>query len=195
MSIDVRPADASRFGDLATVLNPNGNDRACWCLAYRLTSSDNNALRGERRAERVRDLCSREPAPGVLAYLDGEVVGWCGVSPRDRLARLMRSRTIPLLDDLPVWSVICFVVRPGHRRRGVTHALLDGAVEYAREQGAPAVEGYPVDTGGDRIDQAAAYVGTTTVFEVAGFRRVVRTQAVSDRHPRWLMRLDLNRPG
>lgn len=187
--------DASRFEDVATVLNPGGNDRACWCLSYRLTARDNGALLGERRANWVRDLCGQTPAPGVLAYVDGEVAGWCGVSPRDRYARLVRSRTIPQLDDRPVWSVVCFVVRPGYRRRGVTHALLQGAVEYAREQSAPAVEGYPVDPGGDRIQQTAAYVGTTSVFEAAGFRRVERTQAVADRRPRWLMRLDLDGPG
>ncbi|MFC0432784.1 GNAT family N-acetyltransferase [Kutzneria buriramensis] len=195
MSTEVRPADASRFEDVAAVLNPGGNDRACWCLSYRLAARDNGALLGERRADWVRDLCGHQPAPGVLAYVDGQVAGWCGVSPRDRYARLVRSRTIRQLDDRPVWSVVCFVVRPGYRRRGVTHALLRGAVEYAREQGAPAIEGYPVDPGGERIQQAAAYVGTTSVFEAAGFRRVERTQAVSDRRPRWLMRLDLNGPG
>ncbi|MEA5367398.1 GNAT family N-acetyltransferase [Amycolatopsis sp., V23-08] len=186
---EVRPA--SRFEDVAALLNPGGNPRACWCLAYRITSAEYSALRGEQRAARVRDLCAGSPAPGVVAYDGATPVGWCGVSPRSRMERLVRSRTIPALDDRPVWSVVCFVVRSPFRRRGVSRALLDGAVEYAREQGAPAVEGFPVDTEGARISSSAAHVGTTTLFEAAGFERIRPTQARADRRVRWHMRLEL----
>lgn len=185
----VRPA--SHFEDVASILNPSGNERACWCLAYRVTSAEYSALRGEARAERVRGLCADEPAPGVLAYDGDTPVGWCGVSPRSRMERLKRSRTMPALDDLPVWSVVCFVVRSSHRRRGVSAALLAGAVDYARASGAPAVEGYPVDPEGARISSSAAHVGTTSLFEAAGFERVRATEARADRRVRWLMRLDL----
>ncbi|WP_328649615.1 GNAT family N-acetyltransferase [Amycolatopsis sp. NBC_00348] len=191
-SFDVCPA--SRFEDVAAILNPSGNERACWCLAYRSTSAEYSALRGEQRAEHVRTLCAEKPAPGVLAY-DGDVpIGWCGVAPRSRMERLVRSRTMPPLDDLPVWSVVCFVVRAPYRRRGVSRALLDGAVAYARSCGAPAIEGYPVDTEGARIGSSAAHVGTTTLFAGAGFDRVRPTQARADRRVRWLMRLDLGSP-
>lgn len=189
--IQVHPAETHRFDDLATILNPNGNDRACWCMAYRIPSSEYNALRGEHRADRVRELCAERPVPGLLAYVDGTPAGWCGVSPRSSLARLRRSRTIPTIDDIPVWSVICFVVRSGFRRQGVTHALLEGAVTHARSSGAPVIEGYPVDPDGARINSSAAHVGTTGLFESAGFRRVRQTEAHSGGLPRWLMRLDL----
>ncbi len=191
LPIEVLPADAQRFDDVTAVLNPAGSDRACWCLAYRVKSTDYNAMDADQRSERLRGFCAERPAPGVLAYAEGTPVGWCGVSPRSRLERLKRSRTIPTLDDVPVWSVICFVVRPEFRRRGVTGALLDGAVEYARSCGAPAIEGYPVDPEGARISSTAAHVGTTALFEAAGFRRVQETQARVDKRPRWLMRLDL----
>ncbi|GAB3165755.1 GNAT family N-acetyltransferase [Amycolatopsis sp. NPDC004378] len=187
--VSVRPA--SRFEDVAALLNPSGNERACWCLAYRITSAEYSALRGEARADRVRGLCAEQPAPGVLAYDGDTPVGWCGVSPRSRMERLKRSRTMPPLDDLPVWSVVCFVVKASHRRRGVSAALLAGAVEYARSCGAPAVEGFPVDTEGERISSSAAHVGTTTLFEAAGFARIRPTGARADRRVRWLMRLDL----
>ncbi|SFW85793.1 GNAT family N-acetyltransferase [Amycolatopsis australiensis] len=187
--VSVRPA--TRFEDVAAILNPTGNERACWCLAYRITSAEYSALRGAQRAARVRELCAGQPAPGVLAYDGDTPVGWCGVSPRSRMERLKRSRTMPPLDDLPVWSVICFVVRAPYRRRGVSAALLDGAVEYARSCGAPAVEGFPVDTEGARISSSAAHVGTATLFAAAGFQRIRPTAARADRRVRWLMRLDL----
>ena len=127
----------------------------------------------------------------MLAYLDAEPVGWVGFGPRERMGRLVRSRTIPKLDDLPVWAVTCFTVRVGYRRRGIARALLEGLIDYAREQGAPALEAYPVDTGSRRIHGTAAYVGTAGMFERAGFRRIVETDARSDHLPRWLMRLEL----
>ncbi len=107
------------------------------------------------------------------------------------MGRLEWSRTIPRVDDRPVWSVVCFVVRVGYRQRGVARALLAGAVEHARSSGAVAIEGYPVDTGGTRISGTLAYVGTTDLFAGAGFDRVLETAARSAGLRRWLMRREL----
>ena len=193
MAVEVYPATPDRFDDAATILRPKSDVAgACWCLSYRLSSGENNKLFGDDRPAFLRELLGRRPAPGVIGYLDGQPVGWCGVGPRADVARLRRSRTIPQVDDRPVWSVFCFVVRPGFRRRGITRALLDGAVAYARRSGAPAIEGYPVDPQGRRIHQAAAYVGMIGTFEDAGFERVVKTTSVTDHAPRWLVRLDLS---
>lgn len=107
------------------------------------------------------------------------------------MGRLVRSRTIPNVDDVSVWSIVCFKVRVGFRRRGVSKALLDGAIAYARGQGAPVIEAYPIDPEGQRLDVAFAYVGFTGVFEAAGFKRIAETTAHSARKTRWLMRLEL----
>ncbi|WP_340682891.1 GNAT family N-acetyltransferase [Amycolatopsis coloradensis] len=168
----IHPATADRFGDVATILDPNGNDRACWCLAYRAKPADYSRLRGDERAEHVRGLCAADPAPGVLAYDGTTPVGRCGVGPRAHLHRMTRSRTMPPIDDAPAWTVVCFVVRSGHRRKGVAHALLDGAVSYARAHGAPVIEGYPVDPGEGRINSSAAHIGTIGLFAAAGFELV-----------------------
>lgn len=191
MDLRVEAATAERFDDVRRILAPGDGDHACWCLYHRLGSSEFRALRGEERPAHLRELCRREPAPGVLAYAGAEPVGWCSLGPREEMGRLERSRTIPRVDDRPVWSVVCFVVRVGHRRRGVAHRLLDGAVRHAAERGAQTLEAYPVDTEGERISSAFAYVGTTSMFEAAGFTRVLETAARSGRRPRWLMRLDL----
>jgi len=191
----VHPADSGRLGDVRTLLGPrNPSAPACWCLAYRTTSAENSSLQGEDRPGYLQRLCERDVAPGVLAYLGDEPVGWCAPGPRSEMGRLGRSRTIPAVDDLPVWSVVCFVVRPGYRRRGVAAALLTGAVEHSRRHGAQVLEGYPVDPEGGRISGALAYVGTTPMFERAGFRRVMITDSRSAGLPRWLVRLDLTQP-
>jgi GNAT superfamily N-acetyltransferase len=187
--VEVVPATADRFDDVAAVLGPkNPTSSVCWCLSHRLDAKANTSLVGPARGDYVRELCKRPVAPGVLAFEDGEVAGWAAVAPRAELP-FARSTKIPHVDDLPVWSAWCVRVRPGHRKRGISHALLEGAVEYARDQGAPAVEGYPVDNKGEKVDLTMAYVGTRKLFEAAGFTKVADTNAVSGGFPRVLMRI------
>lgn len=189
MSIEVRPATV--FDDVATLVGPKKpTSNVCFCLSYRIGNKENVSLRGQARADRVRDLCHQDPPPGVIAYLDGEPVGWAALHPR-RDTSFARNRLIPHIDDLDVWSLWCFRVRPGFRKQGVSHALIEGAVSYARERGAPAVEGYPVDNAGGRVDLTMAYVGTRSLFESAGFQKAADTGSVLDGFPRVLMRLDL----
>src|SRR3954447_12484760 len=152
MVIEIEPATTARFDDVATMLGPrNRTSSVCWCLSHRIDARTNRELVGPARGEYVRELTGRPVAPGVLAYDGGEVVGWAAVAPRSKLP-FARSRKIPHVDDLPVWSLWCIRVRPGHRSRGIGHALVGGAADYAASQGAPAVEGYPVDNAGRRVD-------------------------------------------
>jgi GNAT superfamily N-acetyltransferase len=188
-NIKVVPATPDRWRDVVKVLGGNG-DRGCWCQAPRGFASSWNSAPGARR-KLLRSQLEDDPPAGMLAYVDGEVAGWCGFGPRPRLPRLERSRTIPKIDDKPVWAILCFNIRVGYRRRGVASALLDGIVDYARRSGAPGVEAYPIDPEGHRVDTGFAYVGLTQMFEKAGFRRIVETAARSARKPRILMRLDL----
>ena len=191
MSIEIRPATLARFDDVAIMVGPKNPDSSvCWCLSHRLDSKTNRALVGRARGDYVERLCRRRVAPGVLAYDEGEVVGWAAVAPRSELP-FARSSKIPHIDDQLVWSVWCIRVRPGHRGKGISHALLEGAVAYARSKGAPAVEGYPVDNRGKKVDLTMAYVGTRKLFEDAGFVKAADTRSVSGGFPRVLMRLDL----
>ena len=89
-----------------------------------------------------------------------------------------------------MWSIGCFRIRVGYRRKGVARALLAHVVEAAREAGAPGVEAYPIDPGGRRVDTGFAFVGIASMFDAAGFRRVLETGAHSAGLPRILVRLD-----
>jgi GNAT superfamily N-acetyltransferase len=192
MTILVRPA--TDFDAVAAVVGPKKpTSNVCFCLSYRLGSKENLALHGQARADRVRELCAQDPPPGVLAYDDDEVVGWAAVPPR-RDTSFAKNRRIPHVDDVDVWSLWCFRVRPGHRKQGIMHALIAGAVDFARAQGAPAIEGYPVDNEGERVDLTMAYVGTRALFERAGFTTAAETTSVVSGFPRGLMRLALRRP-
>jgi GNAT superfamily N-acetyltransferase len=189
MAIEVRPATS--FDDVATMVGPKRPEsNVCWCLSYRIPSKENVALHGPARGERVRQLVQEDPPPGVLAYDGDEVVGWAAIHPRADTA-FARSRKIPHVDDVDVWSLWCIRVRPGHRGAGIAHHLIGGAVEFARDRGAPVVEAYPVDNQGAKVDLTMAYVGTRSMFERAGFVKVADTASVLNGFPRLLMRLDL----
>ena len=189
--IEVVPATPARWPDVVTLLGGSG-EQGCWCQSWRGSAAAfGRSGRGRNRDALHDQIEAGDHAPGVLAYVDGEVVGWCGLGPRAAMPRLTNSRTIPRVDEVPVWSIGCFVVRTGYRRRGVGRALLDGAVAYARSKGAPAVEAYPIDPEGARVSTSFAFVGFTSTFEAAGFRRVLLTDAHSAGLPRWLVRLDL----
>lgn len=179
------PVTPERFDDLAEVINPNRRDSHCWCLSHRCTAGEIAEL-GPDRETAMRTLTERSPQ-GVVIYRDSVPVGWCSVGPRSANTRLTRSKLIRPVDDLDVWSIICVVVRAGHRKQGVTSHLISGAVEYARERGAPAVEAYPVDPVG-RMDLTMAFVGTRAMFERVGFEVVGTTEAVASRMPRLVMR-------
>ncbi len=190
---ETHPVTPDRFEDFADVINPHRRDTHCWCLSHRLHAKQVEELGGGSREQAMRTLCEREHPPGVVTYLDRTPVGWCSISPRSQIPRLEASKLIRPVDDVPVWSIICVVVRPGYRRRGVTHHLLEGAVAYAAAGGAPAAEAYPVDPPG-RMDLTMAFVGTRAMFEKAGFEVVGTTGAVASRLPRLVMRRELTRP-
>ena len=187
------PVTPERFDDFADVVNPNRRSTHCWCLSHRIGAKEIAELGGtgpDARERAMRSLCERNP-PGVVTYRDGIPVGWCSISPRSQIPRLEQSKLIRPVDDLPVWSIICVVVRGGHRRQGVTEQLLEGAVAYAASQGAPAVEAHPVDPGDRRMDLTMAFVGTRRMFEKAGFEVVGTTDAMASKMPRLIMRRDL----
>jgi GNAT superfamily N-acetyltransferase len=191
MAFDVRPA--SEFRDVSVVIGPTRPDaNVCWCLSYRIPSKLNQELRGTARGDYVAELCDRDLAPGVIAYDGDDPVGWAGVAPRSELNSFARTNSkIPHIDDQAAWTVWCFRTVAGNRGRGIAHALLAGAVDFARDNGAPVIEGYPVDNGGEKVDLTMGYVGTLGLFEQAGFTKVSDTDSVLDGFPRVLVRLDL----
>jgi len=190
VTVTVLPATLDRWDDVAELLDGSG-EAGCWCQAWR--GFDTKALSGGRtRPELLRgQMAAALPPPGFVAYLDGAPVGWVGIGVRTETPRLMHSRTVPAIDEQPVWSIGCFRIRPGHRRRGIATALLGGVIDAARAAGAPGVEAYPIDPAGRRVEVGAGYVGIASMFDAAGFRRVLVTGATSGRLPRLLVRLDL----
>lgn len=170
----IHPATLARWDDLVRLFGPRGACAGCWCQWLRKTAADFRHDSGAANRRSLRKLVAGGGPVGLLAYLDGEPVGWCAVAPRDAYVRLTGSRMLAPVDARPVWSAPCFFVAKHARGRGVTVALLRAAAKYAAAHGADMLEGYPLDTRGARSPAAFAWWGLAPAFAKAGFREVAR---------------------
>ncbi len=168
------PLTPERWRDFTTLFGERGACAGCWCTWARLASAEYRATPPAARRALIQRRVRRGPPPGLLAYEDGRPVGWVAIAPRTEFARLATSKVMAPVDAAPVWSVPCFFVDRTARGRGLTVALLDAACAFAREQGARAVEGYPIDSGGRKVAPTFAWFGLAGAFAAAGFREVAR---------------------
>ena len=190
-AIDVLPLTPARFADLAALFEEGGDPRWCWCTYFRSRGRDwSNSTAAGNRAE-LKALARRDLAPGLVAYRDDRAVGWVSLAPREGYERLATSKILAPLDDVPVWSIVCFVVSRRSRRQGVAATLLDAAIEYARSRGATTLEAYPVDTSEGRVPSANVYHGTRSMFEKAGFEIVAERRFNATSKPRLIVRREL----
>lgn len=186
--LEIEPL-SSRSWPALTELFAHGDPRWCWCQFWRKAGTSWTTTSADENRTLLRALAEQDPAPGLVAVRDGVAVGWVGLAPREAFKRLARSRVIPQLPGEKVWVVNCFVVARTARRSGVARALLDAAVEYAREHGACTLEGYPVSTAGTRIPSASLYTGSVSMFEAAGFSVAAPTTSrIASGTPRVVMR-------
>ena len=144
-------------------------------MHWRLARADYERHKGTKHRAAMKALVEKgTKAPGVLAYLGDDPVGWCAVAPREEYVRLERARVLKRIDAEPVWSIVCVFVAPAHRRRGVSVALIEAAGRFAAEHGATTVEGYPVEPKDCEMPVVFAWTGTAAAFRAAGFREAAR---------------------
>jgi GNAT superfamily N-acetyltransferase len=173
MKLDIQPLTPERWPDLERLFGPRGAYGGCWCMWNRLTNRQFEDATGDEKRDTFRSIV-HDRVPGLLAYEDGAPVGWVSLGPREEFGRVQRSRVTRAVDDLPVWSIVCFVIDRHHRRAGVGTALLEAAVEHARAHGAAAIEGYPVEPRNERMPDIYAWMGLASMFEAAGFSEIAR---------------------
>jgi len=180
--LEIHPVTPDRWPDLVDLFERPGPRGAwprtstCYCTFWRLPPAEYELgfrqqslenISGGPNKQAMEDLIAGGTVPGLLAYRDGEPVGWVAVSPRTELVRLEQVPTFGSAEepgDERTWSVSCFYVHRSDWRVGVGAALLEAAVVRAREHGATAIEGYPVKAGS--IDP---YTGYDTMFAASGF--------------------------
>jgi GNAT superfamily N-acetyltransferase len=182
--VRIVPANQASWEDLQAVFGTRGTAARCQCQRYKLEPGEAfSKFPVEERAARLRAQtdCGHpgaETTSGLVAYLDGEPVGWCAVEPRPAFTSMVRNQKVPWEGrdedkaDETVWAVTCLFTRAGHRKQGVSYALARAAVDFARERGAHSLEGYPMTTKHAILEEL--HVGTEGAFAAAGLREVGR---------------------
>ena len=173
-NIAVRPATPDRWQDFETLMGPKGGSGGCWCMLWRQDRKSDDANKGDRNKSLINAVFDGPVPPGLLAYERTEPVGWLSVAPRSTFVRMASSRILKPVDEKPVWSISCFLIRRSHRRLGVGIALLEAAKTFVREQGGDILEGYPVDPDKPSYPSVYAWTGMAETFRRAGFVEVTR---------------------
>ena len=164
----LRPAD---WPVVEQLFGPRGATGGCWCMWWRRRGGKSwTACRGEPNRLAFRDLVLSSAAKGVIAFNGDEPIGWCNFGPREDFQRLVASRVLQRPSKAKRWSIACFYVRAGWRRKGIAQLLLARATAEAFRRGAEEVEGYPKSYGSDGNSPAAfVWTGLPRMFEAAGF--------------------------
>ena len=169
--MEIAEADWDGF---AEVMGPKGGCGGCWCMLWRLPKAAFDAGQGDGNRDAMRAVFDAGSPPGLIAREGGAAVGWIQIAPREALPRIARSRVMKPVDDLPAWIVTCFLVDKAHRRRGLSTALLEAACDLAKARGAPALEGFPIDTPKAKYPPVYAWTGFAGTFRAAGFQEIAR---------------------
>ena len=144
---------------------------------WRLSRREFEQRQGDGNRRAMKGLVESGCVPGILGYEDGKAVAWCSVAPRHDFASLERSRVLKRLDELPVWSIVCFFVAKEHRGRGTLLALIRAAVDHVRRHGGAVVEAYPTVPKNGRLAPVSSFMGLPEVFAEAGFVECARPSA------------------
>jgi GNAT superfamily N-acetyltransferase len=189
--VEIHPLTPDRLDDLADLFLTGPATRGCWCMWFLNPAKEVYAGWGDGNRRAFEATAQRaDPPLGLIAYEGGTPVGWLATGPRSRYPRAIGPRTKILKgrdpsEDDDVWLLPCFFVRVGHRRAGVTAALIAAAVEHARAHGAAAVEGFPIADAYPKSQDD--FVGKQRRFAECGFtcvgepspRRVVMRRDLS----------------
>ncbi len=177
--IRIHPVTPDRAQDWVTLFGPKGACYDCWCLHFRLAPK----VRQEMTGAAKRDLMVRRiedgPPPGLIAYRGDVPIGWMQIGPRADVPEWNNPRRAmsPLPDtdpaDRTVWAISCFFFVSRERGQGLSHRMVAEGLKFARTSGAKLVEASPMDRS-KTSKSIGLYVGSTAVFEKAGFTEVAR---------------------
>lgn len=172
-AIAFAPAGSERFDDVAAVFADCSYGRKCWCGYWYLPNRAYKAGWGEGNRQHFETLVKSGAEPGIIAYADGEPACWLGIAPRTAFDKLTRSKPLAPVDETPVWSMNCFIVRKQWRRTGMMRRLIGAGIDFVRERGGRTIEAYPFDANRKPLNDEL-FIGTAAAFRDCGFSEVAR---------------------
>lgn len=175
MIIETKVVTPAQLDDLESLFCCNKLAQKCWCMWHIISVKAFHEGGAEQNRALFSELVATEPGPvGIIAYRNGEPVGWCAAGPRERYARTLKTPTYRTKISEPlknVWLVPCFLIRPDARGLGISKVLLEAVVQLAQDAGADAVEGFPF-TAGKRRSGGTIHVGFESTFVQCGFETI-----------------------
>lgn len=183
------PLTPERWGDAVELFGANGACGGCWCMWWKRSAEEFRNKKGAPNRRSFKAQVDRGDVPGFLAYKGERPVAWCAVQPRERYPGLARSRTLAPIDDVTVWSLTCLFVKAGHRRAGLSLAMLEYAKRFVASRGGRLIEGYPKDSKSGFPSANSMWTGVASTFLKAGFTEVARRTRT-----RPIMRIDVSAP-
>jgi GNAT superfamily N-acetyltransferase len=174
---EFHPLTCARWQDFETLFFGPIAAGGCWCMWWRLPHAEFERRTNQENYRAMKDIVESGEVPGLLAYdlsTGGQPAGWCSVAPRQAFPAPDRSNNLKRVDEHPVWSIVCFYIQRRYRRHGLSLALIEAAIDFARQQGAQILEAYPLDPGEKRLSSNSAYTGLAPAFFQCGFIEVAR---------------------
>lgn len=168
------PLTPARWKDFEQLFGERGACGGCWCMTWRVKKAVFDKQKGPGNKKAMKKIVEGGREPGILAYYQGEPVGWCAVAPREEFIRLESSRVLAPVDGQKVWSITCFFITKEFRRRGLSTELLEGVIRYCRKKKVKILEAYPAEPYAENIPAAFAWTGIPSAFLKAGFEEVAR---------------------
>ncbi len=154
--------------DFEMLFEESGGPKNCWCMIWRDYSRGEEGSDKDDRKAGMRDRISIGMAVGLLAYLDDAPVAWCSVAPRQSFKKSLDGGASFVGEGR--WSLTCMFIKRAHRSKGLSDRLIEGAINYARSQGATLLEAYPVAPD----SPSYRFCGFLSQFERHGFKAVGR---------------------
>lgn len=174
MKLIFKPLTEKTWHDFEILFGSRGACGGCWCMSWRLKSSDFEKGKGGGNKKKIRSLVKSNEQIGIIGYIGKKAVAWCSVAPREKFIRLENSRVLKKIDVEPVWSISCFFISKEYRKKGLSAELLKGVIAFCKKKKVKILEGYPVVPYSKEIPAAFAWTGIPASFEKVGFEVAAR---------------------
>ncbi|MBY9008391.1 MAG: GNAT family N-acetyltransferase [Candidatus Lokiarchaeota archaeon] len=154
------------FDNIAFSDNPEWG--GCYCHFYHFAGNMEQWKKATKEQNRnaTKILIKKEKMKGLLAFVNSKPVGWCNVNSKDAYKKTpIDSESEDTLEG-KIASIVCFLIAPAHRKKGIARKLLKHAIKTLKEEDFTSIEAYPRK--GDLSD-AHSYHGPVSLFDSEGF--------------------------
>src|SRR5665647_1972287 len=152
------------FDNLVFTENPDWS--RCYCYSFHFVGPDEQWNKEDNRSSVIKLINEKEMA-GYLAYWDDKPVGWCNDNDRLKFQRLLKY--FDLIDNPQdkVCSIVCFVVHPDYRRKGIARKLLEQVISDYSKRDYDYIEAYP---GNGQLSCERLYKGPLELYKIFDFK-------------------------